>query len=80
MAKSHEGEQIDLNTATVDQVASIPNIGMQSARALIAARPETGFEDLGPLVKLTSGWGKFTVELAKPYCVFRRKHRATGGR
>jgi DNA uptake protein ComE-like DNA-binding protein len=49
MAKLHEGEQIDLNTATVDQVASIPNIGMQSARALTAARPETGFEDLGPV-------------------------------
>jgi hypothetical protein len=48
MAKLQEGEQTDLNTATVDQVASIPNIGTQSARVLIAARPDEGFEGWGP--------------------------------
>ena len=48
MAKLQEGEQIDLNTATVDQVASIPNIGTRSARVLIAARPRRGLRRLGP--------------------------------
>jgi hypothetical protein len=70
MAKLQEGEQIDLNTASVEQVASIPNIGMQSARALIAARPDGGFDGWDQVAKLTPGWGKFTVELAKPYFVF----------
>jgi DNA uptake protein ComE-like DNA-binding protein len=50
-----EGEQIDLNTATVDQVASIPNIGTQSARVLIAARPDEGFEGWDQVRKLVSG-------------------------
>ena len=70
MAKMQPGEQIDLTTASVEDVVRIPNIGKQSARALIAARPEGGFEGWDQVVKLTSGWGKFTVELAKPYCVF----------
>ena len=68
--KMQPGETIDLNTATAEQVASIPNIGMQSARALIAARPDEGFEGWDQVVKLTSGWGTFTVELAERYCTF----------
>jgi DNA uptake protein ComE-like DNA-binding protein len=58
MAKLQEGEQIDLNTATVDQVASIPNIGTQSARVLIAARPDEGFEGWDQVRKLVSGLGR----------------------
>jgi hypothetical protein len=70
MAKLQEGEQIDVNGASVEDVARIPNIGMQSARALIAARPDEGFKGWDQVVELTSGWGTFTVELAEPYCVF----------
>ena len=70
MAKLQEGEQIDLNTATVDQVASIPNIGTRSARVLIAARPDGGFEGWDQVRRLVSGWGPYTISLVKPYCTF----------
>jgi Helix-hairpin-helix motif len=70
MPKLQEGETIDLNTATAEEVASIPNIGMQSARSFVAARPESGFRSWDQVVKQVSGWGPFTVELAEPYCMF----------
>jgi hypothetical protein len=70
MAKLQAGEQIDLNTATVEQVASFPNIGLQSASPFVAARPETGFRVWDEVRKLVSGWGPFTVTLADPYFVF----------
>jgi hypothetical protein len=70
MAKMQSGEQIDLNTASVEDVVRIPNIGQQSARALIAARPDEGFAGWAQVRKLVSGWGPFTVSLAEPYCVF----------
>jgi hypothetical protein len=43
---------------------------MQSARVLIAARPDEGFVGLDQVRKLAAGWGPFTVSLAEPYCMF----------
>lgn len=42
----HDHEPVDLNSAPVDKIASLPMVGQKRAEEIINHRPFTSFEDL----------------------------------
>ena len=55
-------EQININTATADQLALLPGIGTRTAQAIIAYRVQHGpFKTVGDLTKVR-GIGEKTLE------------------
>jgi len=69
-APIYDGDRIDLNTATIDELMEIPNIGETRAQAIIAYREEQGsFESIADIMEV-SGIGEGIYEQVKDYiCV-----------
>lgn len=66
---SEEGFPIGINSATYEQLQTIPGIGPSTAKAIIKYREEAGtIVQLDELVK-ADGIGEKTVELLKEYCI-----------
>ena len=66
---SEEGLPIGINSATYEQLQTIPGIGPSTAKAIIKYREEAGtIVQLDELVK-ADGIGEKTVELLKEYCI-----------
>jgi competence protein ComEA len=61
---------LDLNAATEKQLESLPGIGPERARSIMASRNARGghFSSLDELVEI-KGIGKQTVEKIRPYVV-----------
>jgi competence protein ComEA len=63
--KPRSSEKIDINTATVDQLESLPQIGTKTAQAIIAYRTQHGpFKKADDLAKVRGIGGK-TFEVLK---------------
>jgi competence protein ComEA len=59
-------EKIDINTAAVDQLKSLPHIGIKTAQAIIAYRAQHGpFKRVDDLTKVRGIGGKTFEELKK---------------
>ncbi|MDX1777313.1 MAG: helix-hairpin-helix domain-containing protein [Thermodesulfobacteriota bacterium] len=59
-------EKIDINTAAVDQLKSLPQIGIKTAQAIIAYRAQHGpFKRIDDLTKVRGIGGKTFEELKK---------------
>ena len=66
---SEEGLPIGINSATYEQLQTIPGIGPSTAKAIIKYREEAGtIVQLDELVK-ADGIGEKTVELLTEYCI-----------
>jgi len=67
-AKLKDGEKIDINTASRDELTKLPGIGDFLANAIIEARPILSTEDLDDV----SGIGDATIEKIIPFVRFNR--------
>jgi len=54
----HEDRTVDLNRATLDEIADLPMVGRERAQALIEARPLHSWDDIEQL----PGFGKGMVD------------------
>ena len=71
LAAESSGYQIDLNSATVDQLMALPSIGDTRANQIIAFRTAIGgFSTLEQLLEI-SGIGTKTLEAIRPLVVVR---------
>jgi DNA uptake protein ComE-like DNA-binding protein len=50
-----ESKIVDLNTATVDQIANVPGIGPRIAEAIVGQRPLRGWDDVKGLPGVSQG-------------------------
>lgn len=65
--ESLSSDKIDMNTATVDQLESLPHIGTKTAQAIIAYRTQHGpFKQADDLIKVR-GIGEKTFEELKKH-------------
>ena len=51
----HEAANLDLNTATQEQIASLPMVGAERACALVNARPFRSWEDVARVPGFSTG-------------------------
>ncbi|RNA68843.1 helix-hairpin-helix domain-containing protein [Alteribacter keqinensis] len=64
---SQESDQVNLNTADLSELESLPGIGPSKAQAIIAHREDHGsFQNIEDLTNVT-GIGEKTLENLKPY-------------
>ena len=64
--KPQSPEKIDINTAAVDQLESLPHIGIKTAQAIIAYRAQHGpFKRIDDLTKVRGIGGKTFEELKR---------------
>ncbi|MCS1350410.1 helix-hairpin-helix domain-containing protein [Mechercharimyces sp. CAU 1602] len=64
---SAEGDKVNLNRASADELERIPGIGPTKAAAIIAYRSEHGLFSTIDEIKEVSGIGEKTVEQIRPY-------------
>lgn len=51
----HENRTVDLNTASIDQLAELPMVGRERAEAIAQARPFRSWEDVERVPGLSAG-------------------------
>lgn len=51
----HENRMVDLNKASVDELADLPMVGRERAEALAKARPFRSWQDVGKVPGFSSG-------------------------
>ena len=69
-------QKIDINTATIEELQTLPNIGPKTAKSIIKYREKHPFESVDELVEV-KGIGEKRLKKLKPYVTVSKKKRSS---